>query len=198
VFALLTTYCLANNEQSDSKFQVSLRQSTYYGNVHISDNPNRGSTDFVSYTINATGATAHYVFTPYTSIGTSLYSLHICSTSSNEHGVSCSIDEPIFGTSIDLLIGHNMASDGVFIYTGVRYYWEFNEDNFLGAPIIPIGIGFRFKDISAEVSTEFRDEYSDFHSFNIFDEPDSGTVYYNEASGIAMAMPIHISIGYLF
>ena len=180
-------------------FQINIRQTNYDGIAELVRNDGLAtSQDYLQFSLKSYGITAHYIYSPFTSIGTSAYIISSCEMQDNSYGASCSINDVIQGTSIDLLTGYNLNKDGIYIYTGVRYYWEFNDNAKLGSPTIPVGLGLRFKNVSAEISIELRDSYSDFDSFDILENSDGNYIFASPYGATAEALPIHFSLGYKF
>jgi hypothetical protein len=164
-------------EQGNRKYQIGLVHSVYEVVTETSDST------YALSTLTGKGIKANYVYSPYTSIGGSLYIVNKCVKSE----IDCKFSSKVFGQTIEFLTGYNMRNDGVFIYTGARYYWEANKSSSIGSPVIPLGIGFRYQGIAVEATVELRDDYSDFSSFDILSP---GTT--------SDAVPAQFALSYIF
>jgi hypothetical protein len=182
LLTLLGSQCFS--ESKTPKFQVGLTHAIY--DILVDE-----STDFFDiydeFRLQANGIRISYIYSPYTSMGASLYRAHSCSQNSSDSSAECVDGGTFLGTSLELLTGYNMNKSGVFIYTGVRYYWENSDKSGIGSPTIPIAIGYRYRGVSVETGMEFRDEYSDISDFGIID-----------TGGTAESVPFQFALSYQF
>jgi hypothetical protein len=195
----LVSYAIGHDiDESGIQISIqSIRMDTDINLVPVSS-PN-SETNYVMGSLDGFGIEARYAFHSNLALGGGLYTLIGCSIYEPPIDMSCDITNPIKGAHLQLLAGHNLNSDGIFIYTGVRYYWEWNSQASFGEPVIPIGIGFRFAGVSAEIATDLRDPYNDYSYYNIYQSDDPAWLIgdrfgYGAVSGI----PIYLTLGYLF
>lgn len=198
---LLTTINISSAESLWSgDLQVSLQSIYFDATAELSNYslPSR-ETDTAIVHLEAKGVTVNYAFNGNVSFGGGLYLIDECGIDESPVAMTCALTEAIRGTHLNLLVGHNLNADGVYVYSGVRYYWEQNSQAEFGTLTVPVGIGFRFLDVSADVTLDLRDFYTDYEYFDIFEPTDSDWFINNEyGEGAITAIPVYFSLGYKF
>ena len=187
-----------NADDRWTQWQLNLTQSHYETVVNVSDSS--GEEFGLLGGLRAHGIEAYSVFSTYASFGTGVYSIHSCIEGSQEAPLACQLSESIHGAHISFLVGHNLAHDGVYLYTGARYYWEWNDQASFSSFVIPAGIGFRLMDVSLDISTELREVEQDFDVFGIFSVDDASgySLTSDEGDVTVDALPFKLTLGYQF
>lgn len=194
VVSLVVTSTIALAESDDKNIQFGLSQH------HMTTQVSTSSGSWLQGSLRGHGLDAYYLYSRYATVGAGYYQIHSCLPETLEGNLTCQVDTPIHGTHLSFLVGYNLDRDGLYIFTGARYYWEWNDKARFGEATIPIGIGFRLVDFSVDVSSELRGDYTDYGAFDIFGvDPDSSYELGSQWSEtLVTTLPVKVSLGYQF
>lgn len=174
---------------------LSIGRHSHFGDFGViySQNFNESS-DYIPFSVNGYSLNLRYSYSRWTAIEVEGYSINECYIESNRYGVGCNRGAAVSGGKLGLLTGINMDKQGLYAYSGVRYYREGSHGDF----VVPLGVGLAVSYLRFDLSIELRDtQYHDLYDEGFFTEPsDSNTeVGY---TGVAVPIPVILEVGIRF
>ena len=196
VFAAASTYSFSI--EKDTAVQFTYGKVYSLGTIDFQNNSNL-ETVTENFILEGQSVNLKYIYSPFSAISLSYHMLESCKIDEANTRLGCHISSPIEGGSVEFLTGLNMAGKGIFLFTGVGYYLEKQQNTEFQELYIPVGLGVNLNKMVFEVSYAFRNApHYDAYEYSIFSATDPDYTIQSTHDIFAPSQPITLSVGMRF